>query len=54
MSKPGRLGAWGWVGIGLVLGAIAGLAAGNLSAGFGVGAVLGITFGYMARAQNRG
>ena len=46
-----RLGAWAWVAIGLSVGAIAGLAAGNLAAGFGVGAALGITFAYALRGR---
>ena len=47
-----RLGAWAWVGIGLIVGAIAGLAASNLPAGFGVGAALGITFAYALSGRN--
>ena len=46
-----RLGSWAWVGIGLIVGAIAGLAAGNPGAGFGVGAALGITFAYVLRGR---
>lgn len=47
-----RFGPWAWIGAGLVVGAIAGLAAGNLPAGFGVGAALGITFAYTRRGRN--
>lgn len=41
------LRTWVWLGLGLSIGAVAGLAAGNLAAGFGVGAALGITFAYV-------
>lgn len=47
-----RFDTWAWIGAGLILGAIAGWAAGNLAAGFGVGAVLGITFAYAVRRRN--
>lgn len=47
-----RFGPWAWIGTGLIVGAIAGLAAGNLAAGFGVGAALGITFAYALRGRN--
>lgn len=49
-SRPGKaprtFRTWVWIGLGLIIGAVAGLAAGNLAAGFGVGAALGITFAY--------
>jgi len=48
-----RFGPWAWVGFGLIVGAIGGLAAGNLAAGFGVGAALGITFAYALRGRSR-
>lgn len=51
-KSPKRLGAWAWVAFGLIVGAIAGWAAGNLAAGFGVGAALGITFAYALRGRN--
>lgn len=44
-------GAWAWIGAGLVLGAVAGWAAGNLPAGFGVGAALGVTFAWATRVR---
>ena len=49
---PKRLAAWAWIGFGLIVGAIGGLAAGNLAAGFGVGAALGITFAYALRGRD--
>ena len=49
---PKRLAAWAWIAFGLIVGAIGGLAAGNLAAGFGVGAALGITFAYALRRSN--
>ncbi len=42
----GTLRPWAWVGMGLILGAVAGWAAGNPAAGFGVGVALGVTFAY--------
>lgn len=51
-STPKRFGAWAWIGLGLIVGAIAGWAAGNVAAGFGVGAALGITFAYALRGRN--
>ena len=50
--SPKRLAAWAWIGFGLIVGAIGGWAAGNLAAGFGVGAALGITFAYALRGRN--
>ena len=47
-----RFGAWAWVAFGLIVGAIGGLAAGNLAAGFGVGAALGITFAFALRGRD--
>ena len=49
---PKRFGSWAWIGLGLIVGAIAGWAAGNVAAGFGVGAALGITFAYALRGRN--
>ena len=51
-GTPKRLAAWAWIGLGLIVGAIGGLAAGNLAAGFGVGAALGVTFAYALRERN--
>jgi hypothetical protein len=50
---PKRFGAWARIAIGLTVGAIAGWAAGNLAAGFGVGAALGVTFAYGLRGRSR-
>jgi hypothetical protein len=46
MTERQKLGVAAWIGIGILLGTLAGAAADNVGGGFAVGAVLGLAFGY--------
>jgi hypothetical protein len=46
MTERQKLGVAAWIGIGILLGTLAGAAADNVGGGFTVGAVLGLAFGY--------